>query len=123
MTEYLWVLAGSALGGAARYWLASEVSRAYGPGFPWGTLTVNVLGGLAIGCASAFIDSPRVRLFVMVGLCGGFTTFSSFSLEMLTLLRSGAAAKCAAYAAASVVLCLGSVWLGSMIGRALPGGH
>ncbi|MBL8220436.1 MAG: CrcB family protein, partial [Bryobacterales bacterium] len=86
-TFYIWIAIGSALGGMLRFWLGTEVVRMYGSGFPWGTWVVNVLGSFAIGLASNWGDHAAVRFFVMVGLCGGFTTFSSFSLETLGLLR------------------------------------
>lgn len=98
-----------------------------GTAFPWGTLLINVLGSLVIGWFAVisggnperFIGTPEVRTFVMVGLCGGFTTFSSFSLQTLRLAQSGEVVRAGAYVVASVVLCLFFVWVGAMIGEAV----
>jgi CrcB protein len=124
LERYLWVMLGSALGGVGRYWLTGLVARLMGETFPWGTLVVNVLGSGVIGLADALAGAGGgslaglpARDFVMAGLCGGFTTFSAFSLQMLNLLRDGRTASAWTYAAASVVICLVSVWLG----RALAG--
>ena len=86
------VILGSALGGLARYWLAIVVGAWLGPGFPWGTLLINVLGSLVIGLAGSATDAREhaaFRAFLMVGVCGGFTTFSSFSLQTLELMQNG----------------------------------
>lgn len=123
MITYLYVLAGSALGGAARYWLSLVMAGLTGPRFPWGTLLINILGSATIGWFGALTRPggpvsvpPELRLFVMVGLCGGFTTFSSFSLQTLELLQSGAFGWAAAYIVGSVALCLLAVWLGFRLG-------
>lgn len=123
MDRYLWVMLGSALGGVGRYWLTGLAARLLGETFPWGTLAVNVLGSAIIGAADALyaagggpLAGLPVRELVMAGLCGGFTTFSAFSLQMLNLLHAGYAARACAYAAASVVTCLVSVWLGHAAG-------
>ena len=95
-----------------------------GPGLPWGTLLINALGSLVIGWFGALTAasgrlgvSPDLQVFVMVGLCGGFTTFSSFSLQTLTLLQQEEYGWALAYAAGSVALCLGSVAVGYMLGH------
>ena len=122
MTLSLYVLAGSALGGLARYWLAILAGAWLGPAFPWGTLLINVGGSFVIGCAAAATEArthPEFRAFVMVGLCGGFTTFSSFSLQTLELLQSGRPLPALAYVAASVLLCLLATWAGWAV--AAPG--
>src|SRR3954454_7971613 len=84
--NYLWVAIGSALGGVARYWCSGLVARLAGETFPWGTIRVNILGSFVIGFAAAlsrpegrFLIPFEARLFIMVGLCGGYMTFSSFS--------------------------------------------
>ena len=117
--NYLWVAIGSALGGVARYWCSGLVARLAGETFPWGTILVNILGSFVIGFAAAlsrpegrFLIPFEARLFVMVGLCGGYTTFSSFSLQTLTLLQDGQRWAAVGNVTASVVLCLLSVWLG-----------
>lgn len=113
---YLWIAIGSALGGVLRFWIGTEVTRFYGPGFPWGTWAVNAAGSLLIGLASNWSEHPQIRFFFIVGLCGGFTTFSSFSLETASLLKQGAWQKAAAYVVLSVVVCLiatiAGIWLG-----------
>lgn len=119
MAAYLWVALGSALGGVARFWLAAAMTAWLGPAFPWGTLAINVLGSFVIGLAAALTGGGRfpgvadLRTFVMVGLCGGFTTFSSFSLQTLELAQAGEMARAGAYVLTSVALCLGCVWLGA----------
>lgn len=115
MKAYLFIALGSALGGCARYALAMAVGA---QGFPWGTLAVNVLGCLAIGLLAAKVADPELRQFLMTGFCGGFTTFSSFGLETLQLLRDGQTLAAGAYVAASVVVCLLAVWCGySLLSR------
>jgi CrcB protein len=116
---YAAVALGAAVGGAMR-WFASELVHGWlGPGFPWGTLFVNVTGSFAIGCYAALAGpggrlraSPRQRLFVMTGLCGGYTTFSAFSLETLGLLQAGSIGLASLNAGASVTAWLVAVWAG-----------
>jgi CrcB protein len=117
LQHYAMIAAGSALGGMARYWLGLHAARWFGAAFPWGTMMVNVLGSFLIGYASNWAHVQPVRFLVMIGLCGGFTTFSSFSLENLALLRQGDWPRAAAYIAMSVAVCLAAVWLGSAAGR------
>jgi CrcB protein len=116
---YLWVALGGALGSVSRYAVALGVMRWLGTGFPWGTLLINVAGSFAIGLLAALATSDGrpalgadARAFVMIGILGGFTTFSSFSLETLALARSGALGAAAANAGLSLALCLAAVWLG-----------
>lgn len=120
---YLAVAAGSALGGAARYGLSGVVARSFGETFPWGTLVVNVLGSFLIGFVatvtgpdSRMLVSPVARQFWMPGIFGGFTTFSSFSLQTLSLLQEGEWLPAGGNVASSVVLCLAGVWLGAALG-------
>ena len=115
---------GSALGGLARYWLAIAMLRLTGPQFPWGTLLINVLGSFVIGWFGALtsIDgrlavTPEIRLFVLVGLCGGFTTFSSFSLQTFELLQFGEYGWAAGYIIGSVALCILMTAAGFLLGR------
>ena len=117
--NYLWVAIGSALGGMARYWCSGFAARLIGEWFPWGTLIVNVVGSFVIGAFAAlsasegpFLIRPEIRIFVMVGLCGGYTTFSSFSLQTFALWREGEWLWAGANTALSFVLCLLAVWLG-----------
>lgn len=123
MESYLWVMIGSALGGVGRYGCAVLAERHLGEAFPWGTLGVNVVGSFIIGLADVVLGSSAARHFVMAGLCGGYTTFSAFSLQTLNLLHAGRAARAAAYVAASVMTCLMSVWLGHLAGFALGRGQ
>jgi fluoride exporter len=110
MRDYLLVAAGSALGGVARFATYSLMARV--TGFPWGTLAVNYVGSFIIGWVAATQPSPSTRLLWMTGICGGFTTFSAFSLDAVSLVRDGQAPKAAAYVAASLIGCLFATWLG-----------
>ena len=119
MASYLWIALGGALGSAARAWMATAVARATGPDFPWGTIAINVLGSFVIGGFGALTAAGGrypvpldARAFVMIGLCGGFTTFSSFSLQTLDLLRAGRPGQALANVALSVLLCLAAVAAG-----------
>jgi fluoride exporter len=109
----LWIAVGSAIGGVARFWLGVAVAQFAGSAFPYGTLLINIIGSFVIAYFGTMTmpDGPRpasalVRLFVMVGLCGGFTTFSAFSLQTIELLRDGENTSAALYIAGSVALCL-----------------
>ena len=120
---YLWVALGGALGSVARYAVSLGAARSFGGAFPWGTLFVNVTGSFVIGVLAALVTAdgrpalgPDARAFFMVGILGGFTTFSSFSLETLDLARSGAFGAAAANAGLSLVSCLVAVWLGFAAG-------
>ena len=116
---YLWIGLGSALGGMARYWCSGMAATVISETFPWGTLIVNVLGSLIIGFFATitgpdgrmFVGS-EVRQFVMIGLLGGYTTFSSFSLQTLNLMHEGEWLNAGLNIGASVILCLLAVWLG-----------
>jgi CrcB protein len=117
---------GSILGSMLR-WLASlGMHSALGDAFPWGTLFVNVTGSFAIGFYAALtapggrlFAGPRTRQFVMTGVCGGYTTFSLFSLETLDLLRRGAAAEGALYVVISIATWLAAVWAGDALASRL----
>ena len=123
MMPYLVVALGSALGGLLRY----AISRAMipvGAGFPTGTLLINILGSFVIGFfgtltlqTGKYPASDNIRLFVMVGICGGFTTFSSFSLQTLDLMRSGAWSRALANVLLSVLLCLAAVAAGHVLAQ------
>jgi fluoride exporter len=118
MSSVLWVALGSAIGGMARYWCSGAVARRYGERFPWGTLFVNVAGSFVIGLFSGWgpegrnLVDPRISQFMMVGICGGYTTFSSFSLQTLNLARDRQWRGVWANIALSTGLCLAAVWLG-----------
>ena len=113
LVNYFWIALGGALGSMARYWMSQAVARVAGEAFPWGTLLINVLGSFVIGWFYTLTlplgprpASEAMRLFVMVGICGGFTTFSAFSLQTFDLLRDGENTRALAYIAASVLLCV-----------------
>ena len=117
--SYLWVALGGALGSVARYAISGIAVRWLGAGFPYATLFVNVTGSFTIGLLAALVAADGrlslgadARAFLMVGVLGGFTTFSSFSLETLNLARSGALAPAMLNVAGSVVLCLAAVSIG-----------
>ena len=121
-TEYLWIALGSALGGVARYWLSGVVARRFGEAFPAGTLIVNITGSFVIGFVATLTDpggrllmSVTARQFIMLGVLGGYTTFSSFSLQTLALARDGEWLFAALNAIGSFVLCLFAVWLGDYL--------
>lgn len=125
MTAYLWVAIGSALGGVGRFWLNGIASARWGETFPWGTMLINVTGSLVLGVIAALaspegrMDSPSrafATQFLMIGLCGGYTTFSSFSLQTLNLLRDREWLDAIGNVVLSVVLCLVAVWLGWLLG-------
>ena len=123
---YLWVALGSALGGMARYGCSGLVARWFGAAFPWGTLFVNVTGSLLIGVLAALaapdgrvLLAPDARALLMIGLCGGYTTFSSFSLETLNLARDGEWLWAGGNVLLSTTLCLVAVWLGHFGAAAL----
>lgn len=121
--HYLWIAAGSALGGVSRFALGSWIITRYGSFLPWGTLAINIIGSALIGLFATAVKPTPWRQFLMVGVCGGFTTFSSFSLETLTLLREGHAGRAFAYIGLSVGVCLASVWLGHLAGMWISAGE
>jgi CrcB protein len=119
MLTYLWVMLGGALGTGARFWASGLIGERFGEVFPLGTLFVNVTGSFVIGLFAGFIDpqgpylvSPRLWQFVMIGICGGYTTFSSFSLQTLELAREGDWLRAGLNSVLSLVCCLIAVWLG-----------
>jgi fluoride exporter len=121
--SYLWVTVGSALGGLLRYAI-TRMTLSMSAGFPYGTIFINILGSFVIGYfgtltlqSGRYAASDNLRLFVMVGLCGGFTTFSSFSLQTFDLLRSGAWVRALANVVLSVTLCLAAVAAGHLLAQ------
>jgi CrcB protein len=126
MVMYLWIGLGGALGSMARYWCSGFVAERFGETFPWGTLTVNVVGSFIIGFFATLtgpdgrmLAGSTTRQFVMTGILGGYTTFSSFSLQTLNLARDGEWLRAGANVVLSVVLCLLAVWLGHLLAAAL----
>jgi CrcB protein len=125
---YLWVALGGALGSMARYWVALATVQAWGATFPWGTLVVNIVGSFIIAFFGAltaphgFVPTgPAPRVFVLVGVCGGFTTFSSFSLQTLELIQSGRWAGAAANVVVSVLVCVAAAAAGFYVASAFGG--
>src|SRR4051812_29215617 len=116
-----WIAIGGAIGSVLRFWLAEAAVAAFGAEFPWGTVIANVTGSFAIGFVAG-LTGPEgrefatvlTRQFLMVGICGGYTTFSSFSLQTLTMLQAGHVGKAALNITLSLVLCLLAVWMGHL---------
>jgi len=123
MRVVLFIAFGSALGGVLRYWMSGAIAARFGETFPWGTLLVNVVGSVAIGVLAGLTDSariplpPEVRQFFMVGLFGGFTTFSSFSLQTLRLFHDGDWVRAGANIGLSILFCLAAVAVGYRLAR------
>jgi CrcB protein len=125
MLAYLWVAIGGALGSVGRFWLSGLVAARFGETFPLGTLVINVTGSFAIGILAA-LAIPEGRMdsqsrafatqFLMIGVCGGYTTFSSFSLQTLNLLREREWLYAGGNVILSVILCMIAVWLGYLLG-------
>jgi fluoride exporter len=126
MWNALWIFIGGGLGSLARWGASGFIANAVGKTFPWGTLIVNVSGSFVIGLFATatgpegrWMASPTFREFFMLGICGGYTTFSSFSLQTLTLAEDGQWLKAGANAVMSLVLCLLGVWLGHILASAI----
>lgn len=132
ISTYFWVAVGGALGSMARFWLAAFVAELlgtqfpYGPQMPWGTILINIVGSFVIGFygtltgpGGRIVVSFDARAFVMVGICGGFTTFSAFSLQTLDLMRANHWGQAIANVVISVVICLLAVWVGYLLAATL----
>jgi CrcB protein len=126
LMTYLWVAIGGALGSMARYGFSGAIARIAGGTFPFGTLFVNVTGAILIGFFAAmslpegrFLVPPPARMFLMTGICGGYTTFSTFSLETFNLMRGGDWIRALGNVALSVALCIIAVWIGFAAAMAL----
>jgi len=126
MQLYFLIAFGGALGSALRFFLSGAVANHFGETFPWGTLIINVSGSFVIGFIAS-LTGPEgrwfvggdTRLFLMTGICGGYTTFSSFSLQTLNLARDGDWLRAGANIVGSVILCLVAVWLGHLLAAIL----
>lgn len=119
MKEILFVAAGGAVGSSLRYILSSSIYTWFGRALPWGTLAVNIIGSFAIGLLSIllvekFNVAQEWRLAIVVGVLGGFTTFSAFSWDTLDLMQQGLTFKAMINVLANVVLCIVAAWLGAM---------
>jgi CrcB protein len=125
LTQYLVLAIGGALGTVLRFWVGTNIDYAVTKGnsiFPWGTIVVNITGCLVIGFFATvtasegrLMVSPLARQFVMIGICGGYTTFSAFSLQTLNLWNDNQRWEALANVLISVVVCLLSVWLGAAL--------
>lgn len=126
MWNALWIFVGGGLGSLARWGASGLAAERFGQTFPWGTLIVNVSGSFVIGLFATLtgpegrvLAPPTFRQFFMLGVCGGYTTFSSFSLQTLNLAENGEWFRAAGNTVLSVVLCLLGVWLGHVLALAL----
>jgi fluoride exporter len=130
MLNALWIFIGGGLGSLARWGVSGLIAHKVGETFPWGTLLVNITGSFIIGLFATatgpdgrWPGKPEFRQFFMVGICGGYTTFSSFSFQTLTLAEDGQWAKAGANAALSLMLCLLGVWLGHILALYINAGR
>ncbi len=124
MKNIVLVASGGALGAALRWWLAGVVQSRAGALFPWGTLAVNVLGCFGIGlvmesAAGTLSFPPSLRMFLVIGVLGGFTTWSSFSYETMRMVEEGALGLAAANAFGTMLACFTATWLGFAAARSL----
>jgi CrcB protein len=126
MSSYLLVFLGAGIGGALRHGVNVGCARMCGAAFPWGTLTVNVVGSFLMGCIAAWLAlkasegwSQPLRLFLTTGILGGFTTFSAFSLDAVLIWERGQVGLAVAYVAASVVLSIAGLFAGLVLIRTL----
>lgn len=120
--RYLLIFAGGGLGAVLRYWVQGLVYNRMGSAFPYGTVLVNIAGCFVIGLLMVsleerFLATPALRLFLTVGILGGFTTFSSFSFETMALFRDGESALALGNVGLSVLVCLCATWTGMKLGR------
>jgi len=122
MMQWFWLFIGGGLGTLLRWWVSGWVAERVGEVFPWGTLVVNVTGSFLVGLLAGLLGpegrwwaTPETRQFLLFGFCGGYTTFSSFSLQTLNLLEEGQWALAGANVMLSVVLCLAGVWFGRQL--------
>ena len=122
MKNYLFVFLGGGIGASARYWLSGAVYRFLPTDFPYGNLVVNTAGCLLIGVLVSsmeerFLVQPGVRVFLAIGILGGFTTFSSFTYETLALFRDGESLRASVNIFSTVIGCLGATWMGMQLGK------
>jgi CrcB protein len=123
MNALILVMSGGAIGAAGRYLVGNAARALWGGGWPWGTLTVNIVGGFVMGLVAALfaarvINEPT-RLLLATGVLGGFTTFSAFSLEVVTMIEAGRSMGALGYALASVAGSVLALWCGMMVARGI----
>jgi len=125
MLTYLWIAIGGALGSVARFWLSNVVANRFGDALPWGTIFVNVTGSFLIGIFASMSGAggklsthADLRQFLVVGICGGYTTFSAFSMQTFDLARTGHWLSAGGNVLLSVVLCLVATWAGFALASA-----
>ena len=130
MWNAFWIFIGGGLGSLARWGVSGLIANKFGQTFPWGTIVVNVTGSFIIGLFATvtapdgrWLVKDSFRLFFTLGICGGYTTFSSFSLQTLTLAQGGEWLKAGGNAVLSVVLCLLGVWLGHVLALSINAGR
>lgn len=124
MVKYLVIGLGGFLGSVGRYWLSTLIHKQVGMEFPYGTMAVNILGCFTIGLLMTmfqehFIENPNVRLFLVIGVLGGFTTFSSFSFDTLALMNAEKFLSAGINVVVSVTTCLVATWVGYYLGENL----
>ena len=124
MSQTIAIAAGGALGALLRFWVSNAVYGVFGRGFPWGTLAVNLLGSLLMGFLYVLMierlaSAPEWRGFLLVGLLGAFTTFSTFSIETLNLIEQAQYARALGNVLISVLACVGAALLGVIVARQL----
>ncbi|MES9900130.1 MAG: fluoride efflux transporter CrcB [Sedimenticola sp.] len=124
MSQVLFIAAGGAAGALMRFWVSNGVYILLGRGFPYGTLAVNVLGSLVMGLLfTLFLErmtvSPEMRGALLIGFLGAFTTFSTFSIETLSLIEQAEYMKAGLNMVISVIACIAACWVGLLIGRQL----
>ena len=124
--SYVWIGIGSAIGGMSRYWCSGVAARLLGETLPWGTILVNILGSLIIGFVATIMPTDSrilavydTRDFIVIGVLGGYTTFSAFSLQTLNLAREGHWLLAVLNVFLSVSLCLIAVWIGHITATAI----
>lgn len=123
MTDYLLIFAGGGLGSMSRFALGSWANKSLGEHFPYATLSANFVSSVILGALIAYLlvhpGHTNLKLLIGVGFCGGFSTFSTFTLENFELLNSGQSITALIYTVFSVVICLGGLWTGYFMSRVL----
>jgi len=124
MQSFLLVFLGGGLGSVVRFFLGKWINSLHTNHFPWATLTVNTIACLTLGIIAGLADhrqlmSPATRLFWTIGFCGGFSTFSTFSIETLELMQNGFTTSSIIYITSSLLLCIGAIYGGFVLGESL----